>query len=1290
MKKIAVVTLAISLTIPFSVSPTYAKQGPGPAKPIDIKEIGNGFDTQDNWEVNGAVRSDSGSGAKFTLNSNKATISKHFNDYPVWDYSDLHVNIKDISDGAKWKLTVKGNHDNAKEMTIQQESENANSEFGESFVYSLEGLAGSEYKSDWNKEGVNKSFTLTFTVTGDSGDTITLGDLESVKPNYEIPKALSSNVDGKIAGVNFNGDPNLDVDTLKNDDLGYSFSTDLNEHQWMSLPYSRLVVHPEYYFDNGKITPVSEDLDLEFGVYYGIKGNANETLGASEGKSGFQPSSYNSILKIDGQSIDKNSVTSAWYPHKLVRSADFNDKGHVDLTDFMIDNNTIGRIIDTSKVNGNLEIIVKDGASSGSARYVTNLKSTWDENNKVVIKSDNQRKATDLFNQSIKVIALNEDGSLNQELTDTITTPNFQNGEGKYIVPNTVKKVGLVIGYSNREEGKQKSIDRANEAINSNLLKCYNKTKDYWNQTLRKVPVPDEWGIQDKNIKGYDTVSKEEHKILYYSGWVHNLTNTLAPTPETGYAYTMQALGKPSRQVGGAAMTPANNCWEGLLQIQNIMYVDPSAAWSGMEGFMAMVDANGFLDGEVLPVRMAQTLWMLHSISPDTERLKAIYPTLKRHLQYKISDPRWIYGSVKTQNEIDQEYITSWMNDVIYMKKICAELGGKYEKDIDYWSNEYNKAMKNYTDWFFSDPMSHEAKGSYPTDSSPDQQMRNGAGLPTAQYQRGLWTRIFHINGDVTAIEDTCNKEDGPHYAHTNQGGHRVSPSPGRYPREWLQVILAGLVLPDIPSEQLKQLEQLFLDVNNPALSLSGLENLKWAPASLLIYGLVNKGFYDEAKNQLDSYLVKSVDVWQFCENYKYNATGPYGTHATSFGASQIIELTMLKNGVMNDGSGVKAIKNWDEGINKAKNPEINISLENAPDINVAASKLPAEITQVYNREGTDGEKYTLNKVTAVTWEKDKMIASDNPNVFIFNGETETHDKVSATVIFNATKDTLETLINDANNLVSKAEVGEGNGQYPQSSVDKIRNIISNATEILNKDDATTDEIGKFILDLSNGVEEFKNSKIVVNVDKLNTKIQEAEELLNNSETGDRNGQYPLESKKQFKQAIKKAKEVANNDKVTEKEVEASLNSLEEAIKIFKDSKIIINKEKLQNLVNKCEEILNKAEAGDKEGQYPQKSINEFKDGINEAKNVLSNDKLNQKELDQAIKLLNKALEKFEKSVISVEEGGNITVIPNPDDSNKSNQGVQTGDETPLAALLGAVAAASVGIYLSLKKKKVK
>ncbi|MBS5928249.1 MAG: hypothetical protein KIC66_14390, partial [Clostridium sp.] len=183
---------AVSITSknPNSVSKL---QGPGPAKPLDIQVLDN-FTKENGWTISGADVKYTSNGAVFTLTSNVATITKRFS-YPTWEYSDLYVKVNEVSEGATWALDVKATHSNSKTMKIQNDSPNANSKYGEHFIYSLEGLAGSEAQSDWNDENLtSKEFDILFTLKGEEGKNVTLGELSRVKPNYDIPIALPSTV----------------------------------------------------------------------------------------------------------------------------------------------------------------------------------------------------------------------------------------------------------------------------------------------------------------------------------------------------------------------------------------------------------------------------------------------------------------------------------------------------------------------------------------------------------------------------------------------------------------------------------------------------------------------------------------------------------------------------------------------------------------------------------------------------------------------------------------------------------------------------------------------------------------------------------------------------------------------------------------------------------------------------------------------------------------------------------------------------------------------------------------
>lgn len=544
-------------------------QVPERRSPVD-EIILDDFSQDNGWTIVGAQVDYGNSGGMFTLTDTVATINKEFT-YSTWQYSDLKIRILQIQDGVTLELSVRGTNIDAQTMAIQSESNAANSKFNESFSYSLKGIAGAEPMSDWNNSDIaSKTFSIIFTITGEIGQSITLGTLLCSEPSYDIPQALPSNVTGVIGNMNFDGPSSMNVDEIKNDDPVNS--SNLKEYRNLSLPFSRLVTNPEYNFDNQQITPIESSLDLRFGAYYGIRGNANKTTingsALREKKSGFQDSTFNSILTIDGIQSSSDSLLSAWYPHKVEMSGTVPNLGTISTQDFFIDENSIGRIINLDDVTGEFfEIEVRDSTTSTTDYNSNNLKCAWDATNKVVIKNDIQFNDwnQNLFQTVIKVVALASDGTYDENTTSQIIEPSFTNGTGKYQIPSSITYIGLVIGYANREEGLEVAIDRAIRGVgigegSKSIVENYQTRKEYWDEMLASVPVPTEWGVSDSNIYHYESARPEKHRLLYYAAWTHLISNILAPTQETGYAFSQQSLGKPSRQCAGAAMTPPNNC----------------------------------------------------------------------------------------------------------------------------------------------------------------------------------------------------------------------------------------------------------------------------------------------------------------------------------------------------------------------------------------------------------------------------------------------------------------------------------------------------------------------------------------------------------------------------------------------------------------------------------------------------------------------------------------------------------------------------------------------------------
>ncbi|MBO1300742.1 MULTISPECIES: hypothetical protein [unclassified Enterococcus] len=986
---------------------TSVTQAPGPKEPVD--EIVLEDFTQDRgWALTNAEIAYSSVGAKITLTDTTARLTKVFT-YSTWQYSDLMVQIRSVTEGLTWALSVQDVENGSQEILLQEESSAANSRFLEKFNYSIKGIAGAEALSDWNDPIViEKTFMLIFTFRGNVGESIDLGTIIRSQPSYDIPLALPSQVTGTIAGVDFGGDPTINVDELRNDDPVNSAT--MKEHRNLTLPFSRLVTNPEYNFDNQAITPVETSFDLRFGAYYGIRGNANKTMingeYIREKKSGFQDSSLNALLSIDGVQVSEESLRSAWYPHKVMLSGEVPGGGQIATTDFFIDESTLGRIITLSQVSGDFfEIEMSDSTTSATDYQTNNLKCTWESSNQVVVKNDTQFADwhQNLFQTAIKVVALTESGQIDADATAQIIPPTFIEGRGKYQIPTTISSIALVIGYATKEEGVTMAITRALRGVGIgtgalSIQEHYAARKTYWDQLLASVPAPQTWGVSDPSVYHHEVVTIEKHRVLYYAGWTHLIGNILAPTEETGYAFTQQSLGKPSRQCAGASMTPANNCWEGLLQIQDLMYINPSIAWSGMEGFMSMVDANGFLSGEVLPVRMAQTIWMIHSLSPDAARLDAMYPALKRHLEWKLDNPRWVYETINVANEVDSEFMISAIYDTKFIIEICQELGGLYADEVAYWEARHEESLANYSYWMFCDPLSHEAWYSYPQNSTNSDTnrkvLRNGANLPDANYQRGIWQYFF-----IGCVDIDPDNLDERKFIHGNNG-HLSEPPVSGSTTELPHMIGSGLVLPDLPSAQATQLTQFVVDIIDPSLALCGFPVLKWAPSSLLTYGVINRGFYDEAKALIGSSLVRAIEIWQFCENYFWNATGPKGTYPTSFGASQIVDNTWMMNGVINDGSGVREIPNWQTGQNKPTNLPLEITTDQPIDLNdpegtLERLDLPQEIRQTYELVNGAGEPYQIGKIAAVTWDAGSL-QQESTNSYTITGETEAHNPVEA------------------------------------------------------------------------------------------------------------------------------------------------------------------------------------------------------------------------------------------------------------------------------------------------------
>ncbi len=737
-------------------------------------------------------------------------ISKEFC-YNIEEKPYISINIPKIEPNVKWSLEVEAND---KKFILQEYSNNYN-EFDASkdkFIYPLKGYMIQNIKE------IPDCYTLKINFSGTG--TIEFNDINAI--SFDEEKQYSFNNDYQdIGDMEMSGDSSLDIDELINDT---PIESQLKkEHHWGVYPFSRLALYPAQ-----TMKSIDKTLSLSVSSFYGV--NEKGIYKASP-----ELRDFNKVY-LNGN--EAKSVNSYWLPYKIGINASYPD-GELDVTDYFIDKDTIGRQINNnSKMPIEIEI---DNNENNDWIY---------EDGQFLFKSKSE------LNEYYYVMNFKQDYQ--------IITTKF--GYNLKFAPG--ENVDMALGFATKEQG----INYAKE--NSKVISIYEskelieKTKKMWESLLKIVPAPKVFGINSEQ----GDISSKDHKTLYYSAWTYLIGNMMEPTYETGYQFGQQLLGKASMQTEGAPISSGNNSWESILQLQLISMINPNFAKDAIYGFLTMVDANGKLDGEVLPTRFAQSIWIIYNSTGDKEFLENIYPTLKRFMEYKSENLHWVWGGTNIKDEIDSEFIISWLFDSTYMKKIAGELG--YDSEVIYWQNIYDFLLKEYYSYFFVDEDSFEAKGAFPSGINGVREDNH----PLDKSSRGIWQRYYsdHYNYD---------------------GSHMHNNVRGNLP-ENVHMILSALVIKDLDQNHLERLINLFLDVYDPELSLSGFTNYKYAPNSLLMYGLLERGFPLEFKTLLASDLEKAYSVWTFCELFEYDTNNPLGTLPTSFSVNLIIENTMMLNGI--------------------------------------------------------------------------------------------------------------------------------------------------------------------------------------------------------------------------------------------------------------------------------------------------------------------------------------------------------------------------------------------------------
>lgn len=571
--------------------------------------------------------------------------------------------------------------------------------------------------------------------------------------------------------------------------------------RWLSYPFSRLVLNPN--------TTCTDTAYMEMDRQLGL------SLGYLVGDQSVTPYGRDRIcmVRIMDSSLkeeEASAVRTTWYPYQLAYEASYSGQ-QVRGYDFFADRDTVIRVLERSVPDQSSLVLF--GETEGKLR--------WDASRRMFL-IENAHEVC-----AMSVLALDD------AWCPQTSGHSPEIGDGMWRIVVQTERAAFIYAFATREEGIETATRRLEERRTKSVRDQLDVTKRNWDAWLGALPAPGRWGIRAVDPWG---IAPERHRMKYYAAWTFLLSNTLPETPERGFPYRQVTIGKASLWGDGSPLCPTNCAWESFFEIQLLAYVDPGTAWSALEGFMSMIDHDGWLEGECLPSQKAHTAWVVHRIAPDRHRLIALYPALRRYLLWREDNPYWVWspgGPEKPEKPSDQKdisFVSQWMTDVDDVIQICEAIGET--EDAVMWRTKKANMVKKVEQWFFA-------------------------------------------GGCVQGIywEETDRREDNVLFT-IDMLVHRLTPN--------LDARLMAY----------------YLDKHHADQDLVGLAWSKFGNIYHTLRGLYDQGYVKQADELADSLLRHTLLTRDFCENEYKDRFEVDGVNPSAFTACQVIVLTWMRNGM--------------------------------------------------------------------------------------------------------------------------------------------------------------------------------------------------------------------------------------------------------------------------------------------------------------------------------------------------------------------------------------------------------
>ncbi|GHU68558.1 hypothetical protein FACS189413_05730 [Bacteroidia bacterium] len=463
--------------------------------------------------------------------------------------------------------------------------------------------------------------------------------------------------------------------------------TGLLQRRDLSIPDSRIVINPFNFNLSAEITASEYNNSRLLPLNIGYLTISNEQH-ASKGRFGRELKSLLEIRKIskEGALEEASEFSTEWLPYALPFSAKYKNNTTINGYDFFYDENTIARISNLDKK----EKYFVSGFIQGTVHID-------DKNQLIIVNSSNYKYAVSFENTHLKTISFYASA---EDLQKQIKTGKPENAQWWSMEISDRKQLDVLVSFAlASEQDEILAANIRNARVKNNVQKAYTERMNYWNDFLKnKIPHPVNFDIKSIDSKG---VTSEEIRLTYYKAWVL-LAQNIIPPEGTKYPYCQMATGKASLWDEGHETAPFSATWESFVGLQLYAYIDVNVAWSCLKGLMSLVDETGMLGGESLPSRKAHSAWVLYELSKDKKSLQEVYPAIGRYLDWRIKQPRWIYGNETPENEKDIEFVASAIIDMEYMSFIAKELGK--EQEATGWLNKRRDFIRQCKEWFWKTP----------------------------------------------------------------------------------------------------------------------------------------------------------------------------------------------------------------------------------------------------------------------------------------------------------------------------------------------------------------------------------------------------------------------------------------------------------------------------------------------------------------------------------------------------------------------------------------------------------